>query len=94
MIASSIANVIDRAELLIREIELPHPAEKSCEWFAINNLRGFVDVLRTAQTKDDVVNAARDLSRFAVDSLEWGSELMKNVECLAEATRKASQGRT
>ena len=91
MIDTNVDKVISEAEGLIRQLELQSPAEKTSEWFAINNLNGFIERLRKGETKDDVINASRILSRFAVDSLEWGSELMKQVETISESGRKCAK---
>jgi hypothetical protein len=90
VIAPSVNQVIFEAESLIVENERDTPAEKSAEWYAVNNLRKFVTELRRAHSKQEVLNASDILSRFAVETLEWRSELYKKLETLAANAREAA----
>lgn len=88
----AVANdVVESAQALVLELEKSAPAEKSKEWYAINNLNGFIEDVQKAGSKQDLLNASDILSRFAVDSLDWGSSLMKSITGICESGRKCAR---
>ncbi len=76
--------LLAKVKRLSAELESKKPAKESVEWYMINNLNTFEERIREAEIDDDLRVASRILTRFAVDSLDWGSPLMKSVEALSE----------
>ena len=91
MINQVLNQVVQDAEKLIRDLKSEVPERDSTKWYAINNLKTFCDALRGSEGKEDIVFAGRMLSRFATDSLDWGSDLLKQFESLAKDSRKAAR---
>lgn len=91
MTLQAVAQTIEKAERLASSIEVSSPAEESIEWYTVNNLRRFASALNQSEAPQDILNACDKLSRFAVDSLEWGSTLMKDVEALSDEGRRVAK---
>lgn len=91
MTIQAVAQTIEKAESLANFIEASLPVEQSIEWYAVNNLRQFASALNQSEAPQDILNSCDKLSRFAVDSLEWGSTLMKVVEKLADEGRRVAR---
>ncbi len=90
MMTEDLQKVVTQSESLVSKLQELKPAKESVEWYAINNLKDFKNELVRAETLEDVKTACKRLSRFAVESLEWGSELMKNVEAICDSASRVT----
>lgn len=91
MTRDSLISLAEEAETIANDLESCGLREESAEWYAVNNLRRFASALITAESAKDIQNASHALSRFAVDSLDWGSKLMKTIQNIADKGRVAAR---
>lgn len=92
----SINAVVKDAQDLLSSLEAENPVRESDTWYTINNLRSYIEQVSQAQTRDDLLNAVHPLAHFAVDSLDFKSDLMRRVEDVMDSAHRLaySQPRT
>ncbi len=87
----SLDELLERADALLRDLKADAPARESVEWYLVNHLRAFRDALAAGDSRPHVENAARMLSRFCVDSMDWNIELFHKCSALTEDAMRAAK---
>ena len=83
---SAIDSVI--SELLERASEF-----QSVEWYAVNYLRTFKQSVAESTAAYDIAVARWSLSRFVIDSVEWGSPLARALRELDDQAQHVERER-
>lgn len=73
---------------LVERIELRAPEMESVEWYLLNNLNRFKEILENSPSKHEFENGMRVLSRFCIDSMDWNSPLFKAATSITEQARR------
>jgi hypothetical protein len=87
--------LIDLVDALLREIAGRAVARESLEWYLRNNLEDFRRKALGSPAPRALEGAARALSHFCTDSMEWDSELFRactRITDLAARLAKADPG--
>jgi hypothetical protein len=74
---------------LIQQIEVQSMKVESVQWYLLNNLKRFKDVAENNPSRHDIENEGRALSRFCVDSMDWGDDLFRAATAITEEVRHA-----
>ena len=80
------------AEALIERLRAATQDAQSREAYVIRNLESFTHDIRDAHSVEDVLLATKPLSHFAVDSLDWGSDLMNEIAAITRSVRRGAKG--
>ena len=79
----------DMINSLISELDARSPHAESVDWYLLNNMRRFRDLVATSPSGHDLKNGVRVLNRFCIDSMEWNDPMFKAVTALAEQAERA-----
>ena len=63
----------------LNNLKAENPETQSKEWCVINHLSKLSSNCHTSNSAKEVKNSVKALTRFAVDSLEWSSELSNKI---------------
>lgn len=63
--------LISKIESQIADLKNVRPNEGSMEFYLLNNLAKYRQSLASAESKQDVKNAASIFSRFCTESMDW-----------------------
>lgn len=75
-----IVSLIVSIESKIAELENSNTPKDSIEFYLLNNLMKYRQSLVTAESKQDVENAASIFGRFCTESMNWDTdEYQKNI---------------
>ncbi len=92
MTLDSIREVVNEANSFVASLKSQSPDKNSTEWSVITRVSDFLDALRDAHTTKEVIVASDILSRSAMDTLDWNSDLFHRITKLTERARKSAKG--
>jgi len=76
--------LVQSVDSYIAEFKKTEIHKDSDEWYLLNNLTDFRQLLITAKSKQDIKNASKILSRFCVESFNWDTNNFKKCVALSE----------
>lgn len=91
LLPPNLDELLERADALLRSLKAAAPARESVEWCLANHLKAFRDALADGGARPHVENAARMLSRFCVDSMDWNTELFHKCSALTDDAWRAAK---
>jgi hypothetical protein len=68
----------------LSEIKSTNPARESKDWYLVNHLNKLSSNCHKSNSAKEVSNSVKALMHFAVDSLDWNSDLVVKVNSIAE----------
>ena len=68
----------------LSEIKSTNPARESKGWYLVNHLNKLSSNCHQSNSAKEVSNSVKALMHFAVDSLDWNSELANKVNGIAD----------
>jgi hypothetical protein len=83
--------LIELVDALLHEISAREIARESLEWYLRNNLEVFKREVLSSATPRDLENAARALSHFCTESMEWDSELFRACTRITGLAKRMSK---
>jgi len=83
---------INQIKLFLKDIESNLPKKKSFEWYLLNNLKSYIQLINDSQSSQDIKKATKIFSRFCVESMDWDTELYKKCSSLTCAGLKLASG--
>ncbi|GHB74168.1 hypothetical protein GCM10008107_24410 [Psychrosphaera saromensis] len=81
---ASYKSFVCKIDDLLNELKSTNPAQESKSWYLVNHLSKLSYNCHSSTSAKEVNNSVKSLLRFAVDSLDWNSELSNKVNSLAE----------
>lgn len=73
---------------IMAHIEARRPRAETMEWYLLNNLRSFKEVVENSPSQQEFENATHVLSRFNIDSMDWDNPLFKETTAITEQARR------
>ena len=70
----AIDSLIDEVDSRIAELRGFNAPKDSIEFYLLNNLAKYRESLLSAESRQDVDNAASIFSRFCTESMDWGTK--------------------
>jgi len=86
MTTDNIKQLAHDAQKLIDKLSIA--STQSPEWYARNNLMGFVKVIKENPNAEGVGRATFAMSRFITDQYDWSDEYCKQISNLMERARQ------
>ncbi|ODB95144.1 hypothetical protein A3197_17425 [Candidatus Thiodiazotropha endoloripes] len=77
--------LLDESRALLDDLTNQSIIEGSLEWYLNNNLRLFIESIEQSGSAKEIVNAARTLSRFCTESMDWETDLYLRCANLIES---------
>jgi hypothetical protein len=77
--------LLSESRALLDDLTSQSIIEGSLEWYLSNNLRVYIESIESSSSAKDIVNAARILSRFCTESMDWETGLYQRCATLIES---------
>lgn len=87
MIKPEIEQAVRKTKNLIKRLEATPPQKETVEWYTLNNLRDLFRDLNNIQSTEKLLESEHILSRFCTDSLDWNSDLYKEISEINQLVR-------
>jgi len=68
----------------LSEVKSTDPARESKGWYLVNHLNKLSSNCHASNSAVEVSNSVKSLMHFAVDSLDWNSDLSSKVNSIVE----------
>ncbi|MCT8985388.1 hypothetical protein [Shewanella phaeophyticola] len=81
---ASFKSFVCEIDNFLHELKATNPVRDSKSWYLVNHLSKLSYNCHSSTSAKEVNNSVKSLLRFAVDSLDWDSELSNKVNRLAE----------
>lgn len=83
--------LIKTGQDFLNNIEESRPKQESLEWYLINNLRKYLEVLNCAETAEQIKSATEKLDMFCIESMDWDTPLFKRCTTLTDLGLKVAK---
>lgn len=88
--SSNKENLISEILILLSEIVNNHPGEETLEWYLLNYLKRYLEVINESESSEEIKKSSQIFSRFCMESMNWDSELFKRCSKLGNSGFKIS----
>jgi hypothetical protein len=83
--------LIEQSQLLLCKLVNTEPKQESIEWYLINNLKQYLEILSNAETAMEIKKATEKLDMCCIESMDWNTPLFKRCAKITELVLKVEK---